>query len=796
MSNWSNGNALSARRCAAGLATVAVAMATFAVAAVPAHAAPDARPVNCTLSASGSARGGDSGWGSCVQVTTTLDRAPRVGESAQLRVTVLAQRDWKAVPVEVDLPEGLRWQQTPAGLRTAPALADTDTGRSPVSRASTRIDLASGSAQTFTGTVVATGAGYAEIRARAVASAREQGADAVHLTIGETSSAFGYLGASATRTTAVPAGAVVERAETSLPFRPLAKSRLAEPHSDDERGVQPMALACASGRWTYLDGGASRPSRNFQVQAWDEDTFGDDLLSTTLTDGDGRYRVCFDNNDGPFSGGQDLYIRFVADNGQWNVERDEDEPLEFFSNTVNNVGNGTTTDFGTLQPSDNAMHRGLHAYDAANDASAWTPGDCWDARDTSCKMIHIRWAPDSQTGTFYCPTDDFANCDSDDTVRLLPDDPNDPLVVVHELGHAVMDDAYEDNFPDFPNCQNHRRDTATSAGCAWVEGFADWYAISIYGRTAIIGWELEDRHWGDGWATGDTVEGRVSGSLNDISDARNAAPTNNETWDRYTEGAPGRIFDTLLAHRSANFRQFWDQRVADGFDAAPERALGCLFQNTIDYGFRDPLTDGTAYTRPEAFTAHNYRIDTTRLFWSVVAVRPDGTSDHDVALYDDNAQTQHLITSAAAGTTIDFVAIDSNPSRRPLGDYYPRISRASGTGGYAIQYAQATLLSGSDAITMTAADVVAVRDVFLTAGTDVTISVTPSNPGQDPELFVLASLDAPDTWFQRRSSAAASATGNGPGLVEQVTYTPPRTGFFAVVVINRVGAGTYTVQVT
>jgi hypothetical protein len=133
--------------------------------------------------------------------------------------------------------------------------------------------------------------------------------------------------------------------------------------------------------------------------------------------------------------------------------------------------------------------------------------------------------------------------------------------------------------------------------------------------------------------------------------------------------------------------------------------------------------------------------------------------------------------------------------RRPLGDYYPRVTLASGTGGYAIQYVQGTLLSGTDTITMQATDVVAVRDVFLTAGTAVTITVTPSNPGQDPELFVLASLDNPDTWTQRRSTAAVSSFGNGPGAAEQVTYTPPRTGFYAVVVTNIAGAGTYTVQV-
>jgi hypothetical protein len=94
-------------------------------------------------------------------------------------------------------------------------------------------------------------------------------------------------------------------------------------------------------------------------------------------------------------------------------------------------------------------------------------------------------------------------------VRLLPNDPNDPQVVTHEVGAwCVMDDLFEDNFPEFPNCDNHTPDQARSEGCAWMEGFADWYAITVFGQTAYRGFELENRHWGDGRPTGDTSRAR------------------------------------------------------------------------------------------------------------------------------------------------------------------------------------------------------------------------------------------------------------------------------------------------
>ena len=615
------------------------------------------------------------------------------------------------------------------------------------------------------------------------------------LTVGAAASSFGYRNPAAEQTAPVPPGTVIEPAKNSPPYRPLKKSRLAVPHSDDGPSRAAAALSCATGRWTYLDGGAQRPSRNLQVQVWDADAVGDDLLGTALTDGDGRYRVCFDNDDGPFGGGQDVYIRFVAENGQWNVERDENQAWTFRSSTVDNVGNGRTVDFGTLQPGDANLNRGLHAFDEANDASTWTPGDCWDARDGDCRLMHIRWTPDSRSGTFYCYDENLQGCDdANNTVRLLADDPNDPVVVVHEIGHGVMDDAYEERYPVPTNCNPHAVFQATSAVCAWTEGFADWYGTTVNNADVIVGANLETQHWGDTRPPGDTVEGRVAGAMRDIADATNAAPGNDETWDRYTEGAPGNLWETFLNHRATTFREFWDQRAGDGYDVTPQRALGCLFQNTIDYGFRDPLTDGTATNRPQAVTAHNYRVDTNRFFWSVVAVRPAG-NDHDLALYDDSAQTQFLTNSALTGDAVDFVAVDSNSGHRPLGDYYPRVTLASGTGGYAIQYAQGSLLNGSDSITMPAGDVVAVRDAQLTAGTPVTVSVTPSNAAQDPELFVLESTDAGPTWIQRRASAAASATAGGPGAAEQLTFTPATTGFHAIVVVNRAGAGSYTVQV-
>ena len=133
-------------------------------------------------------------------------------------------------------------------------VAAAGTAREPVLRAAGTLDLAAGKARTLTGTVVADRAGFADIRARAGLSGQDRGADAVHVTIGAAASSFGYHNPAAEGTVPVPAGTVIAPPKGSLPFRPLAKSRLAVPHSDDTSSRAAAALSCATGRWTYLAG--------------------------------------------------------------------------------------------------------------------------------------------------------------------------------------------------------------------------------------------------------------------------------------------------------------------------------------------------------------------------------------------------------------------------------------------------------------------------------------------------------------------------------------------------------------
>ncbi|MEV4759236.1 hypothetical protein AB0J86_29635 [Micromonospora sp. NPDC049559] len=737
---------------------------------------------------------------SCLGVEAKLDGAPAVGGTATLSVTVRADATLGPADISVTLPPELEWVKAPAELAVREARSVLPERAGAVSVARTSRTLRAGERAAFTGVVRAVKPGSVQIQARATAAVGENteaGQDNVFLTIAEKSGAstFGYAAKSGDAgTAAVPTSTRAARPGWLKPQSVGTEGLTVRPPADAGPEVNTVApqSPCdtrVAGNWSFQDQNAAWHNQmNLQVQVWDADTFGDSLLATGITDGAGNYNICFDSQSEGFpdSGTADIYVRFVTENSQWKVQRGG-SPLAFRTGTTNDVATGSTLNLGSLTSGDGALQRGLHAFDSANDAWLWIPKPtnlCFDQDDASCRQLVINWAPDSTDGTYYSL--------GGNDVHLAADDPNAPVTVVHEIGHAVMDDVYNDAFPAAPSCNPHSITGASSAGCAWTEGWAEWFPATVY-NDPFYRWpdggslNLENASWGNGWGQGDTTEGRIAGALIDITDAANEA-----TWDRYSEG-PFNIWFTFTHHNSNNFAEFWSHRTGDGFNVADSGALASVYQNTIDYQFRDPLGNYAPLSRPAPVPPHNFGYSTSTVYWSVVALRPN-SGDLDLQLYDDRAQTAYLAGSAWGGTTVDFVAVDSN--RRALGDYYPRVQNFSGGGGYQLELAQGSqqLPSGASTVAMGSGNVVAVRDVSLTAGVPVTISVAATNAGQDAELFVLDSDPAnAATWIRTRSTAVAASTGGGAGATEQVTFTPTRSAWYGVVLVNRAGSGNYTV---
>ncbi len=160
---------------------------------------------------------------------------------------------------------------------------------------------------------------------------------------------------------------------------------------------------------------------------------------------------------------------------------------------------------------------------------------------------------------------------------------NRPDVVLHEMGHAVMWNVYDEYWPlscwDYfvSGCYNHVMYEAFGAECAWTEGWANFWAIYVKGSPYLFGYNLENKDWDTpDWDDGDEVEGRVAGALWDLVDS----PA--DYWDQ-CDGYFDDIWDTISSQTDGTFEEFWNAWKVGKSDQVFFEANGSLYQNTIDY---------------------------------------------------------------------------------------------------------------------------------------------------------------------------------------------------------------------
>ena len=566
------------RRIRVARFTAAAAMTALAATSLlgtPAHAA---APVDaCVLNPSAS-QSALTEERSCFSVGVRLSRALAVGEQGALTFTVRAAAARDGVAVRAELPPNLRWVTRPAGMSPATRVSRAPHLRGTLQAAATSRAFAAGQSITYTGVVQAVTAGPAEIAVTATADASratETAADRVFLTVGSTA-AVSRFGIAVNR----QAGTAPYQGAAPKPLVAAAKQkqvtvRGASPAPQARAALSPGGRACAKGTWNYTDKtGVGRPGISWRVEAWDRDTTGgDDLLASSLTGFSGEYNLCFDNTDDATLG-QDVYMKFIADNGTWRVQTAGNWTYNYASGVKGEVRDGTTADFGWLQPGDPTHMRAAAAFAATQVTWNNIPGACWDMIG-ACRAVVILWQPDSTDGTYYSL--------AGNNVHLKAIDPDSAHTVSHEVTHSIMDDVYEDAYPATPNCNPHNIPAVSSAGCAWTEGFAEWLPAVVF-RDPSYRWpngsslNLETPTWGTaGWSNGPTVEGRVAGALIDLYD------TNNEGTDRWSEDMSV-IWSTFQNHVSGNLSAFWSHRRADGFNVS-NSPLGSFYQNTINFGF-------------------------------------------------------------------------------------------------------------------------------------------------------------------------------------------------------------------
>ena len=95
----------------------------------------------------------------CVHAKAVLDRAPSLGETAQVSVEVTSDVDLKGVRIDADVPGIARWSTVPDGLSARDVASSVPTDFGKVGRATTTMDLSAGQTVRFQGAVKAVDTG-------------------------------------------------------------------------------------------------------------------------------------------------------------------------------------------------------------------------------------------------------------------------------------------------------------------------------------------------------------------------------------------------------------------------------------------------------------------------------------------------------------------------------------------------------------------------------------------------------------------------------------------------------------
>jgi hypothetical protein len=648
--------------------------------------------------------------------------------------------------------------------------------------------MAKGQTRTFTRVVQAVKAGFGEIVVTAQNRVNRHrvdgGTDSVFATVGA-NGANGSFGLSPQAASAV-GSVVATHGRISAPER-LARriTRLPSPRRPATQvAVSPntAGTSCVTGTWNYVDqNSVTRAANDVSVNVLRSGVI---VASGYTSPSDGSYNVCWS------TGGtsQDVSVQWVESNTVWTVVNLSNAQYKFATG-VATIPDGTTHNFGALQPADPTVMRALHAYQEANDEYQWIYGffpyigGCWSPLETTCRPMVIHWQADSTTGTFWNSSGAYLLAGSPDTL----DEP------VHEYGHGLMYNLYGQTFPATTNCNPHFLFTASSTTCAWTEGWADWVATSVYNNTT---WTFNGGStvslnvtWNEGlgYDVGDQVEGRIAEAMRSLTDGIKP-PWDNDPGEGSGIRDNTRWFNTMQTFRPNTFAQEWGDRALDGYDVS-QTALSALYQGTIDYGFRNPLTSTIGGHFPEAVPDHNYSATVPSGFWSLVAEKPDASTDTDLRVYSDTNLTSLVNSSAFGGTTTDFVALNANSGHLVAGTDYPQVHQFAGTGGYSVEFVggSGVLTAGSTTVAMGSSKFVQIRDSFQNSGTPVYLRAVP-DAAVDVQ-FAVASADKNSV----SRSQTTSSPDLGPGGQPRLVYTPTATGWHALILLdNNLAAGNVT----
>jgi len=497
-----------------------------------------------------------------IHVTVSAKAVPLLGQTGEVTATVTADRDLPNVSVAIELPTGGKIIAAPASV------LGSISGGVPID---------------YSAKIAFDTPGNKLVRA-VVRSQEGPGmgwSDVAYLgmNIGAQRSTLGLA------ETGEPAAAVKAPGSgvpTNQPVpRPAGDPSAPRPAAIDGGGSEgvaapkaasgPVALGTVtvSGSWHFNDrDGVYTPMRDLVVELCRADNGAH--LAWAWTNWDGNYTFPAVTNPNPV--GVYVVASTWTDYGGGN----------FLS--VITLGGDEWTNRYTVATGSKVLGDGAQSMGDWYIVDTWAPRKAWWIKDDQVKAYWVpggsyhsgrhvvEWDPTSTHGSHYHPGGNIhlMGGDADDT----------PDRVLHEMGHSVMYNIYGNYMPPFPNCNPHYINLVSSAGCAWDEGWAHFWALwctndPVRHFPGGSGVDLEVPTWGTpDWDNGDQVEGRVSGALWDIYDSTN------DGYDTWTDSWPD-IWDVMWNVNCDNFVQFWNQWKARGH--WKHGAVKCIYQNTIDY---------------------------------------------------------------------------------------------------------------------------------------------------------------------------------------------------------------------
>jgi hypothetical protein len=315
-----------------------------------------------------------------------------------------------------------------------------------------------------------------------------------------------------------------------------------------------------------------QPLRRARVELWEAGWFTDYYITATRTDASGDFRLCAINTDP--STPVDIYITF--------------ETCADGIGTECGWNNGSPTAFPVVVTDTQSFIYGRTAFDSGPPICIGT----WDwhiidrgrtaseaehvfdllANDAYDRLqAMVSWTNAFRLQVLFPASETSVNRTSA-VMSVMGDntgdaDYQDTDVILHEYGHFVMFQLYGRMLPPAPNCNPHYWGVHSSAGCAWVEGWATFLQGAmqndpIYQDTLSPGGPVslrEDLEPPDPDAHHQEDEGAVTASLWDVFDV----PA--EAWDNIALGL-SRIWGTVASFAPGEVCPFYqDWKVGGAF---------------------------------------------------------------------------------------------------------------------------------------------------------------------------------------------------------------------------------------